>query len=1073
MIFLQNTKQTPTAVNRCTTLDHQEGSIICLIANVPVVFLIDSGAEVNTINGIVFSSLMNDERSKEQLYSITSGTDKSLRAYASPGNISVWGTFVAALFISEDRPCFFEKFYVINDARSLLGKNTALRYSVLQIGLNVSVQGTQRRDRFFNSFPGEMLLTATTSDEFPKFNVPPVVLTYDASKPPARNIFTNIPLPFRAEAERRLGDLMASGIIEPVSDSMDRAFCSSLLVVPKGKDDIRLVVDLRGPNKCIVRTPFRMPTLEEILSDLRGAKWFSTIDWTGAFFHVEIAENSRHLTNFFAGNATYRFKRLPFGLCNAPDIFQEILQTSVLAGCPGVCNYLDDILVHGRTKEEHDENLNVVLRRLHERKVKVNMDKCVIGQQSVKFLGFSLSHEGLRVEDEKLRAIEEFRTPETVLEVKSFLGLMDFSERFIPRRADRTKYLRELAKSDAFYWSRAEEEEFLFFKHEALKAISRLGYFNYEDATEIYADVSPVGLGAVLAQFDKNGTPRIIACASKALTQAEKKYPQTQKDALAIVWGVERFAFYLTGKSFAIRTDSEANEFIFGKNYRTSKREITRAESWALRLQTFDFVVKRIPGHLNVADALSRLIAQTRKDEPFDEDDDRHFLYTLDGGLMNVTWKGIELAAENDTELFAVKTALQSGCWPEHLWRYKAESKCLRFLGPMIFKEDRIVLPRELRSKIMATAHEGHVGCATMKRIMREYFWWPGMTKDVEVLVKDCETCLVISQKNPSIPLANRILPDGPWQVLQIDLLSIPGCGSGKFLVVIDTYARYIAVVEMKSIDAKSTNMALTRIFYTWGLPLTIHSNNGPPFQSSAYIEHWEDQGVKINKSIPLNPLFNDAVERLNQGIIEALAGANQEDCIWKESLQAYVHTHNTIKPHSCLGITPFELLVSWKYRGTVPSLWDRVDVRGKHAVTKLTSKKYAELHREARQADITAGDIVILLIPRKTKTDAALSTDRYTVLVRQGPKVLIQNEHGVQYIRNVSDTKQVNYTTKHASTSSAAEPSLAPAALRTEESGLPKNDKEALRHELTGGRKRTIRKPERSNNMFLHRIYQ
>lgn len=196
-------------------------------------------------------------------------------------------------------------------------------------------------------------------------------------------MFTNIPIAFKSETERRLNDFLSSGIVERVTSDMDRSFCSSMLVVPKGKDDIRLVVDLRGPNKCIVRTPFRMPTLEAILSNLNGAEWFSTIDLTSAFFHVVLHEGSRHLTNFFAGNTTYRFKRLPFGLCNAPDIFQEILQTTVLAGCEGQCNYLDDILVYGKTKAEHDENLAAVLKRLHENNVCINKDKCIIGKQSV------------------------------------------------------------------------------------------------------------------------------------------------------------------------------------------------------------------------------------------------------------------------------------------------------------------------------------------------------------------------------------------------------------------------------------------------------------------------------------------------------------------------------------------------------------------------------------------------------------------------------------------------------------------------------------------------------------------
>lgn len=120
-------------------------------------------------------------------------------------------------------------------------------------------------------------------------------------------------------------------------------------------------MDLRGPNKNIIRTPFKMPTLEAILAKLHGATYFSTLDLSSAFFHVVLDEGSRHLTNFFAGDATYRFKRLPFGLSNAPDIFQEACQAVILSGCRGVVNYLDDFLIFGKTKKEHDENLEKVL----------------------------------------------------------------------------------------------------------------------------------------------------------------------------------------------------------------------------------------------------------------------------------------------------------------------------------------------------------------------------------------------------------------------------------------------------------------------------------------------------------------------------------------------------------------------------------------------------------------------------------------------------------------------------------------------------------------------------------------
>lgn len=201
-------------------------------------------------------------------------------------------------------------------------------------------------------------------DTFPKFNIPPVEIKFDRTKPPCRTVFFNIPLAVKPLVEQRLEQLVSSNIIERVEDDMDASFCSSMLVIPKGKEDFCLVIDLRGPNQYILRTPFAMPTLEKILADLEGSKWFSTIDLTNAFYHIELHENSRHLTNFLTEFGMFRCIRLPFGLCNAPDIFQEVLQRKILGGCKGVKNYLDDILVHGRTKEEHDPILAAVQERL-------------------------------------------------------------------------------------------------------------------------------------------------------------------------------------------------------------------------------------------------------------------------------------------------------------------------------------------------------------------------------------------------------------------------------------------------------------------------------------------------------------------------------------------------------------------------------------------------------------------------------------------------------------------------------------------------------------------------------------
>lgn len=250
----------------------------------------------------------------------------------------------------------------------------------------------------------------------------------------------------------------------------------------------------------------------------------------------------------------------------------------------------------------------LVMRCFENHNVMINRQKCSIAQSSVKFLGFTLSGQGWSIESEKVSAIQNFRRPQSLAEVKSFLGLITFIDKFIHHRADKTKNLRELTKSEQFYWNDDLETEFTYLKNKAWKAVEVLGYYSRDDVTEIFVDASPYGLGAVLVQYDDSSKARVIACASKTLSDSEQKYPHTQKEALAIVWGIEKFSTYLTSKFFTVRTDAAANEFIFNGQHRIGKRAVSRAEAWALRLQPYHFEVKRVPGNMNIADVVSRLV---------------------------------------------------------------------------------------------------------------------------------------------------------------------------------------------------------------------------------------------------------------------------------------------------------------------------------------------------------------------------------------------------------------------------------------------------------------------------------
>lgn len=393
------------------------------------------------------------------------------------------------------------------------------------------------------------------------------------------------PIALEEPIKEKIDDLLAKGIIE--KSTKFSAWQSPLVFSTKPDGSVRICVDMRCVNQAILRQPQPFPTIDHLAVRLQGTSLFSRLDIAEAFHQVELDEESRDLTTFITPQGTFRYTRLMFGLSNAPELFQRIMQF-ILRGLEGVLVYLDDIIVYGPNKEEHDRRLRLVLNRLDYYKVRLNVEKCEFRKSSLIFLGYIITPEGILPSQSKINALKKIQRLSCKEEVQSFLGMVSYlGNRYIPNLADITLPLRNLThKGTHFEWNSIHQEAFDKIIKELTNA-TMLGYYSQNDVTRLYADASPYGLGAVLVQMNKEGVVRPIAFGSKSLTETEKVYSQTEKEALSLIWAVEHFDFYLRGRNFELYTDHKPLEVIFGPKSTTS----ARIERWLMRIQAYRFKV--------------------------------------------------------------------------------------------------------------------------------------------------------------------------------------------------------------------------------------------------------------------------------------------------------------------------------------------------------------------------------------------------------------------------------------------------------------------------------------------------
>ena len=831
-----------------------------------------------------------------------------------------------------------------------------------------------------------------------------VQLSVNPEVKPAAQPVRRTPFGLRDKVEAKIQDLLDLDIIEPVENPTP--WVSPIVVVPKPNGDIRITVDMRRVNEAVLRERHPIPTVEELLQDMSESRIFTKLDLKMGYHQLELHPDSRDITTFVTHCGLFRYKRLVMGINAASEIYQHEIQ-KVVQGIPGVANLSDDIIVHAKNMKEHDERLRKTLQRLLEAGLTLNAEKCRYRKDEIEFLGHKLTAKGLDPARNKVEAIINAREPQNVSEVRSFLGLANYCARFIPNYATLADPLRKLTRKNQKFDFGPEQRKAFNSLKEAMSNTQTLGFYDVNAKTKIITDASPVGLGAVLIQV-KGDTPRVVYYASRSLSDVERRYSQTEKEALAIVWAVERFHPYIYGIDFDLLTDHKPLQTIYGPRSKPS----ARIERWVLRLQGYTFKVIYIPGKSNIADPLSRLLPQsTKTGEEFDhaEAAERHVNFIAINAVPNaVKMEDLKEASRLDPELIEVRNCIQTGQWENCNTLYAAISNELCSAGDLVLRGARIIIPEKLRPRVLALAHEGHLGIVGTKQNLRTKVWWPGLEKAAEKYVKSCHGCQLVSQPNPPEPVKSTTLPDKPWEHLAIDFLG-PLKKGYSVLVVIDYYSRYFEIAIMKSTTAEKTISNLKIMFARHGNPLSIHSDNGAQFISETFANYLETIGAEHTKVTPRWPQANGEVERQNRSLLKRMKIAQAEGKDWKEEILSYLVAYRA-NPHPSTGKSPAELLFGRKIRTKMPQLTPEIDdleVRDHDAEKKGLSRLYADAKRNARESDIAPGDTVLLRRENPGKLETPFFPEPHQVISKAGSKVTVQAPSGATYSRNSTWVKK------------------------------------------------------------------
>ena len=680
---------------------------------------------------------------------------------------------------------------------------------------------------------------------------------------PVKEKARRIPPNMYEELRQHLSQLLEIGVIEESSSP----YSSPIVIVRKKTGEIRLCVDFRKLNSKTIPDNYRIPTIEELIDTLGDASWFATLDLSSGYHQVEIEHDHRPYTAFTVGPlGFYQWKRMAFGLRNAPALFQRLMERVLSTLHMRTCLvYLDDIVVFGRSIEELRGRLEDVFEKIGSAGLKLKASKCSLFQRKLKYLGHIVSDKGVECDPEMLAPVKNWPKPQNVKELQSFLGFANFYRRFLKGFANIADPLTSLLGCNPrkgvkrgekiqkeWTWGPAQDEAFEKVC-EALVSPPLLAYPDFNKPFLVHCDASTTGLGAVLLQDkgDKAG-PNVIAYASRTLKPSEKHYSPYKLEFLALYWAVtKKFAGYLQGQAtFTVTTDHNPLTYVLT----TAKLDST-GHRWLAELTNYNFDIFYKPGKLNTdADALSRLSCDSVKAicRSLGEDDFEGYAPDIAArcasqvvGVESVDWQKEQ---QSDAVIRRVVKVIEDG---EHVRSKSESSKVLALLRKrsslqvekgvlyrMIDGKKRVVVPHHLVDKVLSMAHSdlGHQGRDRTLALCQARFFWCGMGTDVQDFIYKCDRCS--RAKHPNLPDKAPLKPivsTEPLDIVCMDYLSLEQSKGGysNILVLTDHFTKFAIAIPTNSQSASNTaKIILQHFIYRFGIPRRFHSDMVGSFEA-------------------------------------------------------------------------------------------------------------------------------------------------------------------------------------------------------------------------------------------------